>query len=88
VTLVDYEGTRHEHKLGLPDRTKKIDLRVLWSLMSKDELREWRFHGIPMFMIPRAGLVTERLVEAAQRGITIFGKIPVTQSGEAVGGRG
>ena len=78
VTLIDYDGTRYEHRLGLPDRTKKLDLTVLWSLMSKDELREWRFHGIPMFVIPRAGLVTERLVEAARRGITIFGKVPVT----------
>lgn len=88
VTLVDYDGTRYQHKLGLPDRSKKLDLRVLWSLMSKDELREWRFHGIPMFVIPRAGLVTERLIEAARRGVTIFGKVPVQQPAQPAAGRG
>ena len=38
---------------------------------------EWRFHGVPMFVVPSAGVVTERLVEAAHRGITIYGKVPV-----------
>ena len=75
VTLVDYDGNRIEHELGLPDRSKKLDLRVLWSLLSKDELVEWRFHGVPMFVLPRAGVVTERLVEAARRGITIYGRV-------------
>jgi aminoglycoside 3-N-acetyltransferase len=83
MTVVDYDGSRHEHKLGLPDRTKKLDLRILWSLMSKEELQEWRLHGVPMFVISRAGLVTERLIEAARRGITIFGKVPVTGLSEA-----
>jgi aminoglycoside N3'-acetyltransferase len=77
VTLVDYDGKRSEYKLGLPDRSKKLDLRILWSVLSKDELVEWRFHGVPMFMIPEARIVTERLVEAARRGITIYGRAPV-----------
>ncbi|MBV8485308.1 MAG: AAC(3) family N-acetyltransferase [Verrucomicrobia bacterium] len=77
VTLVDYDGSRYQYKLGLPDRTKKLDLTILWSLLSKEELVEWRFHGVPMFLIPRAGLLTERLVEAARRGITVYGTVPV-----------
>jgi aminoglycoside 3-N-acetyltransferase len=77
VTLVDYDGSKHVHTLGLPDRTKKLDLTVLWSVLSKDELREWRFHGVPMFVVPQAGVLTERLIEAAHKGITIFGKVPV-----------
>src|SRR3984885_3760754 len=76
VTLVDYDGQRFEHTLGLPDRTKKLDLTVLWSVLSKDELREWRFHGVPMFVVPRAGVVTERLIDAAHQGVTIYGKVP------------
>lgn len=76
VTLVDYAGSRYDYVLGLPDRSRKLDLRVLWSVLSKDELREWRFHGAPLFAIPRAATVTERLIEAAQRGITIYGKVP------------
>jgi aminoglycoside 3-N-acetyltransferase len=78
VTLIDYDGSRYEYELGLPDRTKKLDLRVLWSVLSKDELVEWRFHGVSMFVVPQAGLVTQRLVEAARRGVTIYGKVQVS----------
>jgi aminoglycoside 3-N-acetyltransferase len=78
VTLVDYDGKRYEHTLGLPDRTKKLDLRVLWSVLSKEELVEWRFHGVSMFLVPQAGVLTERLIEAARRGVTIYGKAPAT----------
>jgi aminoglycoside 3-N-acetyltransferase len=77
VTLVDYDGSRYQYNLGMPDRTKKLDLTILWSLLSKEELVEWRFHGVPMFLVPRAGLLTERLVEAAQRGVTVYGTVPV-----------
>jgi aminoglycoside 3-N-acetyltransferase len=77
VTLVDYDGSRYEYKLGVPDRTKKLDLTILWSVLSKAELIEWRFHGVPMFLVPQAGVLTERLVEAAQRGITVYGTVPV-----------
>jgi aminoglycoside 3-N-acetyltransferase len=77
VTLIDYDGSHYEYILGLPDRTKKLDLRVLWSVLSKDELVEWRFHGVSMFVVPQAGVLTERLIEAARRGITIYGKAPV-----------
>jgi aminoglycoside N3'-acetyltransferase len=76
VTLVDYDGSRHPYTLGLPDRSHKLDLRVLWSLLSRDELTEWRFHGVTMFVIPEASVVTERLIEAAGRGVTIYGNAP------------
>jgi hypothetical protein len=79
VTLVDYDGSRYEYELGLPDRSRKLDLRILWSLLSKEELVEWRFHGVSMFVVMRAALVTERLIEAARQGITVFGKVPVSQ---------
>jgi aminoglycoside 3-N-acetyltransferase len=75
VTLIDYDGTKHTHSVGLPDRTKKLDLTVLWSILSKEELSEWQFHGVSMFIVPRAGVLTDRLVEAAHRGITIFGPV-------------
>jgi aminoglycoside 3-N-acetyltransferase len=81
VTLVDYDGRQQVYTLGLPDRTKKLDLRVLWSVLSKDELREWRFHGVPMFVVPQAAVLTERLIEAARRGVTIYGTAqPATTS--------
>jgi aminoglycoside 3-N-acetyltransferase len=80
VTLVDYDGSRYEYRLGLPDRTKKLDLRVLWSVLSRDELVEWRFHGVSLFVVPQAGIVTERLIEAARRGVTIYGKAPANHN--------
>ena len=76
VTLVDYQGTQHNYQLGLPDRSKKLDLTILWSILSKDELREWTFHGVPFFVVPSAGVLTDRLIEAAERGVTIFGRVP------------
>ena len=84
VALVDYDGSRYEHNLGLPDRTKKQDLTVLWSLLSKDELREWQFHGVSMFVVPQASVLTERLIDAARKGITIFGKVDIQQQTAAV----
>ena len=84
VTLVDYDGRQYEYKLGT-DRAKKLDLRILWSVLSKHELLEWSFHGVPMFMVPQAGVLTERLIEAARRGVTIYGKVPVTT--QSVGAR-
>ena len=78
VTIVDYDGTRYEYNLGLPDRTRKLDLRILWSVLSKDELVEWRFHGVQLFLVPQAGVLTERLIEAARRGLTVYGKVPVS----------
>lgn len=77
VTLIGYDGVKYTHALGLPDRSKKLDLTVLWSILSKDELREWRFHGVPMFVVPEAGVLTQRLIDAARRGVTIFGRVPV-----------
>jgi len=85
VTLVDYDGKKIDHVLGLPDRSKSLDLRLLWSVLSKEELLEWRFHGVPIFVVPEARIVTERLIEAAHRGITIYGRVPATPSSLSAG---
>ena len=84
VTLIDYDGSRSDYSLGLPDPTQKLDLRLIWSLLSKEELNEWRFHGVPVFAVSRAGIVTERLMEAARRGVTIYGQAPACQAPTAV----
>jgi len=80
VGVVGYDDQRYEYRLGLPDLSKTPDLRILWSVLSKEELKEWRFHGVSIFVVPQAAVVTERLVEAARRGITIYGKVPVRAS--------
>jgi aminoglycoside 3-N-acetyltransferase len=80
VKVIDYNGSEYEQPIGLPDRTKKLDLSIVGSVLSNDELVEWRFHGVPMFVIPEAGVVTRRLIEAARRGITIYGKVAVNEN--------
>jgi hypothetical protein len=32
-----------------------------------------------VFVVPQAAVVTERLIEAARKGITIFGKVEIPQ---------
>jgi len=83
VTVVDYDGSRYICKVGLPDRTKKLDLRILWSVLSKEELIEWRYHGVPMFVVPQAGVLTQKLIEAARKGITVYGRAPVAETAAA-----
>src|SRR6202021_523414 len=83
VALIDYDGSRYHYKPGRRDRSRKIDLRILWSVLPKDELVEWKFHGVRMFVVPEAGVLTQRLVDAARLGITIFGRVPVLVNGVA-----
>jgi hypothetical protein len=47
------------------------NMKRLRQIMSAETLREWRFHHVPLFAV-RAGDVTAALVEAAQRGVTIY----------------
>jgi hypothetical protein len=42
-------------------------------VLSREELVEWRFHGAPIFVVPEAGVLTQRLIEAARQGITVYG---------------
>jgi hypothetical protein len=39
--------------------------------MSRDDLREWQFHHVPMFAA-RAAQVPRQLVAAARRGVTLY----------------
>ncbi|MGH9534140.1 MAG: AAC(3) family N-acetyltransferase [Terriglobales bacterium] len=75
VTLVGRTGDRLPFRLGAANPRQHLDLTLLSSLLSRHELREWRFHGIPMFLVTDAGTVTRRLIEAARKGITIYGRV-------------
>jgi hypothetical protein len=37
-----------------------------------------------MFVVPQASVLTERLIDAARKGITIFGKVDIQQQTAAV----
>ncbi|QQO55144.1 MAG: AAC(3) family N-acetyltransferase [Thiohalocapsa sp. PB-PSB1] len=47
------------------------NMHKLKGIMGRKDLREWRFHGVPMFAT-RAGLVSRKLIDAAARGQTIY----------------
>lgn len=47
------------------------DMSRLRRIMNRQELREWHFHGVPLFAT-RAGTVSRTLIEAAARGVTIY----------------
>lgn len=69
--LIDLNGNRTDYNLTIPTCSKPLDNTVLRSLLSNKELIEWTFHGTAMF-VTTARLVTERLIEAARKGITVY----------------
>lgn len=72
IPVIDNNGNTTTCKVGLPDRNRKLHLDRLRTILDKEELREWYFHGAPMFAIPEARVVTYKLIEAARKGVTIY----------------
>jgi aminoglycoside 3-N-acetyltransferase len=71
VELVDWQGNRIQYNLVISQASKPLNNVLLRTLLSEHELIEWTFHGTAMF-VTVAGMVTERLIEAARRGITVY----------------
>lgn len=71
VVLIDRNRNRIPYSLTIPRTLKTLDNTLLWSLLSEDELIEWNFRGTALF-VTAASLVTERLIEAARKGITVY----------------
>lgn len=71
VVLIDWDGNKIQYNLIVPHASKPLDNTVLASLLSENELVEWTFHGTPLF-VTQASIVTERLIEAARKGITVY----------------
>jgi aminoglycoside 3-N-acetyltransferase len=69
--LIDAQGNKSEYILTIPMASKPLDNAVLRSLLSSSELIEWKFRGTAMF-VTTARVVTERLVEAARNGVTVY----------------
>jgi aminoglycoside 3-N-acetyltransferase len=72
MTLIDGE---EEIPFTLRRRRFKWE-RNMWKLreiMGPEQLREWRFHNVPLFAT-RARDVTEALLNAAKRGVTLYEK--------------
>jgi aminoglycoside 3-N-acetyltransferase len=70
MTLVDRDG-----EIPFELRARSVDGRFdIWKLrkiMKPETLREWQFHHVPMFAT-RAVQVTQQLVDAARRGVTLY----------------
>ena len=69
-------GRRREGGVVDGDRAIPRQMQLLARLMSSDELSQWRFHGVPLFLTS-AARVTEVLSEAALRGETIYEEMPI-----------
>ncbi len=70
MTLIDRDG-----EISFELRARSVDGRFdIWKvrkIMTRETLREWQFHHVPMFAT-RAAQVTEQLVAAARRGQTLY----------------
>ena len=51
----------------------RFNIWKLRTIMDRDRLQEWTFHHVPMFAA-RANEVTDALVDAARRGVTLYDK--------------
>jgi aminoglycoside N3'-acetyltransferase len=72
VTLVDATGNRIEYPLTLLRTEKTLDNAILKTLLSPEDLRAWKFHGTSLFATG-AGKITNALIEAARKGVTVYG---------------
>jgi aminoglycoside 3-N-acetyltransferase len=70
ITLVDGP---EEIPFVLRGRTLQWQLNMwkLRNIMNRDELKDWRFHHVPLFSA-RAKDVTDSIVTAARRGVTLY----------------
>lgn len=78
VTLIESGGNKLPYDLTVLSTSKTLDNTVLRSLLPKDHLMEWKFRGVPMFAT-YADKVTTALLEAAGRGVTVYGNYPRIQ---------
>jgi aminoglycoside N3'-acetyltransferase len=73
IKLLDGERKYdYDIKLNL-DTTNSVsrNLALLEKILSKDELYQWKFKGVPLFYA-KARRVTEALIESTKKGITIY----------------
>jgi aminoglycoside N3'-acetyltransferase len=76
VELRAPDGTTHAYELAVDAEGLERRMELLERVMSPEELVRWRFHGVPLF-VTSAARVTEVLVDAAERGETIYSAMPI-----------
>ena len=76
VQIKDLDGTTHAYDLPVGDQRINRRLERLERLLGPNELVQWRFHGVPLF-VTSAARVTSALTAAALRGETIYDVMPI-----------
>jgi aminoglycoside 3-N-acetyltransferase len=79
IQLTDFDGTVHHYDLPFNESVMGRRIERLEQLLEPDELVQWRFHGVPLF-VTSAARVTEVLIDAALRGETIYDAMPIRKS--------
>ena len=79
IQLTDFDGAVHNYELSFNESAMGRRIERLEQLLGPDELVQWRFHGVPLFLMS-AARVTEVLIDAALRGETIYDAMPVRKS--------
>ncbi len=71
VALADGNGSQQPYLLEIPVIDYPRRSERLGALLGPERLREWSYHGVPMYLVAAAE-VTQVLCEAARRGLTIY----------------
>jgi aminoglycoside 3-N-acetyltransferase len=79
MQLTDFDGKSHQYELPFSESIMGRRIERLERLLGPDELFQWRFHGVPLF-VTSAERVTDVLVDAALRGETIYDAMPIRKS--------
>jgi aminoglycoside 3-N-acetyltransferase len=74
VRIKDAVGRESQYQLLLKRFPSLFHATMLRSLLSREELVEWKFHSTPLWFTT-ARRVTECLLEAAARGVTLYGRV-------------
>jgi aminoglycoside N3'-acetyltransferase len=73
VRIIDSKRQEVTYQLTVRRFDQPVKATVLRSLLSPEELIEWNSHGMPLW-ITFADRVTQCLLQAAQKGITLYGR--------------
>jgi aminoglycoside 3-N-acetyltransferase len=79
MQLTDFAGTSHQYELTYSESIMGRRIERLEHLLGPDELVQWQFHGVPLF-VTSAERITDVLIDAALRGETIYDAMPIRKS--------
>jgi aminoglycoside N3'-acetyltransferase len=79
MQVTDFDGSSHHYELAFSESIIGRRIERLEHLLGPDELVQWRFHGVPLF-VTSAERVTDVLIDAALRGETIYDAMPIRKS--------